>query len=95
MNYIEILKRPVLTEKSNIQKETANQVTFEVASQANRIQIQQAVETAFKVKVESVNTMHVRGKLKRRGRIVGKQRNWKKAIVKLAPNQRIEIFEGI
>lgn len=95
MNYIEILKRPVLTEKSNIQKETVNQVSFEVAPQANRIQIQQAVETAFKVKVESVNTMHVRGKLKRRGRIVGKQRNWKKAIVKLAPNQRIEIFEGI
>lgn len=95
MNYIEILKRPVLTEKSNIQKETANQVSFEVALQANRIQIQQAVETAFKVKVESVKTMHVRGKTKRRGRIVGKQRNWKKAIVKLAPNQRIEIFEGI
>jgi large subunit ribosomal protein L23 len=95
MNYIEILKRPVLTEKSNIQKETTNQVTFEVASRANRIQIQQAVEAAFRVKVESVNTMHVRGKLKRRGRIVGKQRNWKKAIVKLAPNQRIEIFEGI
>ncbi len=95
MNYIEILKRPVLTEKSNTQKETTNQVTFEVAFHANRIQIQQAVESAFRVKVESVNTMHVRGKIKRRGRIVGKQRNWKKAIVKLAPNQRIEIFEGI
>lgn len=95
MNYIDILKRPVLTEKSNIQKETANQVSFEVDTRANRIQIQQAVEIAFKVKVESVQTMHVRGKIKRRGRIVGKQRNWKKAIVKLAPNQRIEIFEGI
>ncbi len=95
MNYLEILKRPVLTEKSNIQKEMANQVTFEVDPRANRIQIRQAVETAFKVQVESVQTMYVRGKAKRRGRIVGRQRNWKKAIVKLGPNQRIEIFEGI
>lgn len=95
MNHLEILKRPILTEKSNIQKEMANQVTFEVDSRANRIQIRQAVETAFKVQVESVQTMYVRGKAKRRGRIVGRQRNWKKAIVKLGPNQRIEIFEGI
>jgi large subunit ribosomal protein L23 len=95
MNYYEMIRRPVVTEKATIQKETGNQVTFEVDKNANRVQIQAAVESLFKVKVEGVRTLHVRGKVKRRGRIVGKRKDWKKAIVKLAPGERIEFFEGI
>ena len=90
----EIIKRPLITEKTNIQKEIANQVTFEVDRRANRIEIKLAVETAFKVKVANIQTMQVKGKVKRRGRFVGKRRNWKKAIVTLMPGERIDFFEG-
>lgn len=90
----EIIKRPVITEKTNIQKEIANQLTFEVDRCANRIEIKRAIETAFKVKVTSVKTMQVKGKVKRRGRNIGKRRNWKKAIVTLMPGERIDFFEG-
>jgi large subunit ribosomal protein L23 len=84
----------LITEKTNIQKEIANQVTFEVDRRANRIEIKLAVETAFKVKVANIQTMQVKGKVKRRGRFVGKRRNWKKAIVTLMPGERIDFFEG-
>lgn len=90
----EIVKRPVITEKTNIQKEIANQLTFEVDRRANRIEIKRAIETAFKVKVTSVKTMQVKGKVKRRGRNIGKRRDWKKAIVTLMPGERIDFFEG-
>jgi large subunit ribosomal protein L23 len=90
----EIIKRPLITEKTSIQKEIANQLTFEVDRRANRIEIKQAIETAFKVKVAKIQTMQVRGKVKRRGRFVGKRRDWKKAIVTLMPGERIEFFEG-
>ena len=90
----EIIKRPLITEKTNIQKEIANQLTFEVDRNANRIEIKRAVENAFKVKVAKVQTMQVKGKVKRRGRIVGKRRDWKKAIVTLMPGERIDFFEG-
>jgi large subunit ribosomal protein L23 len=91
----EIIKRPVVTEKTNIQKEVANQVTFEVDRSANRVEIQRAVERLFNVRVASVRTMHVRGKVKRRGRYLGRRRDWKKAVVTLYPGQRIEFFEGV
>jgi large subunit ribosomal protein L23 len=90
----DLIKRPIITEKTNIQKEEYNQVTFEVDPRANRIEIQRAVEAIFKVKVSDIRTMRVRGKIKRRGRILGKQRDWKKAVVTLMPGQRIEFFEG-
>jgi large subunit ribosomal protein L23 len=89
-----IIKRPVISEKTNIQKENANQVSFEVDPRANRIEIKRAVQKIFSVKVSDIHTMHVRGKYKRRGRILGKRRNWKKAIVTLMPGERIEFFEG-
>ena len=91
----DIIKRPVITEKTSIQKEATNQVTFEVDQTANRIEIQRAIETVFKVKVAKVRTMQVTGKVKRRGRILGKRRNWKKAIVTLMPGERIDFFEGV
>ena len=90
-----IIKKPIVTEKTTLQKETANQVTFEVDRGANRVDIKRAVEKAFQVKVMSVQTMQVTGKVKRRGRILGKRRNWKKAMVRLMPGQRIEFFDGV
>jgi large subunit ribosomal protein L23 len=91
----DIIKRPVVTEKTNIQKEVHNQITFEVDRKANRVEIKQAVESIFKVNVADVKTMQIKGKKKTRGRIVGKRRNWKKAIVTLMPGERIDFFEGV
>jgi large subunit ribosomal protein L23 len=90
-----IIKRPLVTEKTNIQKEDSNQVTFEVDTRANRIEIQRAIEQIFKVKVARTRTVNVKGKIKRRGRILGKRKDWKKAIVTLMPGERIEFFEGV
>jgi large subunit ribosomal protein L23 len=91
----DIIRRPLVTEKTNTQKEAANQVTFEVDRRANRIEIRRAIERIFSVKVENVRTMQVKGKIKRRGRSLGKRRDWKKAIVTLKPGERIEFFEGV
>ncbi len=91
----EVIKRPLITEKSTIQKESANQITFEVDRKANRVEIKKAVEGIFKVKVASVRTLQVMGKFKRRGRILGKRNDYKKAVVKLMPGESIEFFEGV
>lgn len=94
MKAYDIIKRPIITEKTTIQRETGNQYCFEVSPNANRIEIKRAVEEAFKVHALSVRTMNVKGKVKRRGRIVGKRKDWKKAIVTLHPGERIGFFEG-
>ncbi|OQY05385.1 MAG: 50S ribosomal protein L23 [Desulfobacteraceae bacterium 4572_123] len=91
----EIIKRPLITEKTTIQKEEHNKFTFEVDGSANRVEIKRAVEKIFNVRVASVRTMQVQGKVKRRGRILGKRKNWKKAIVTLMAGERIEFFEGV
>jgi large subunit ribosomal protein L23 len=95
MNLIahDIIIRPIVTEKSSALMEQ-NKYTFEVHKSANKIQIRQAVEQVFKVKVLSVNTMNVSAKPKRMGAFLGKTRSWKKAIVTLPAGQRIEFFEG-
>ena len=90
----EIIIKPLITEKTSIQKELNNQLTFEVDRRANRIEIKQAIESIFNVRVAAVKTMQVTGKTKQRGRITGKRRDWKKAIVKLMPGERIDFFEG-
>lgn len=95
MNQFDIIKRPVITEKTNIQKEENNQLSFEVDKRANRVQITQAIEKIFSVKVAKTRTVHVKGKIKRRGRILGKRKDWKKAIVTLMPGERIDFFEGV
>lgn len=95
MTPYEIIKRPVVSEKTTLQKENFNQVCFEVDRRANRVEIRQAVEKIFNVKVAAVKTLQIKGKVKRRGRIVGKRRDWKKANVKLMPGERIEFFEGV
>jgi len=94
MNPYDIVKRPLITEKTSIQKEDYNQMTFEVGRKANRVEIKRAIEKIFNVNVATVRTMQVKGKTKQRGRIVGKRRNWKKAVVKLMPGERIDFFEG-
>jgi large subunit ribosomal protein L23 len=91
----DLIKRPLITEKTNIQKDESNQVTFEVDRRANRVEIKKAIENIFKVNVVSVRTMQVKGKRKQRGRIIGKRRDWKKAVVTLRPGERIEFFEGV
>lgn len=91
----EIVKKPLISEKSQRLKESANQVTFEVATDANKIEIRQAVEKLFKVRVRRVRTLVVRGKDRRVGRRMGRQANWKKAIVTLHPGENIQIFEGV
>jgi large subunit ribosomal protein L23 len=95
MTPYDILKRPVITEKSTTQKEANNQLTFEVDRKANKVEIRQAVEQVFKAKVVGVRTIQMKGKVKRFGRTVGKRRNWKKAVVTLAPGERVEFFEGV
>jgi large subunit ribosomal protein L23 len=89
----DILIRPIMTEKSNALM-GENKYTFEVHKHANKIQIRQAVEQVFKVKVLKVNTMNVPSKPKRMGAFIGKTRSWKKAIVALPAGQRIEAFDG-
>ena len=89
----DIIIRPVITEKSSALMEL-NKYTFEVRRDVNKIQIRNAVEEAFKVKVLSVNTINVKSKPKRMGASVGRTRSWKKAIVSLPQGQRIEFFEG-
>lgn len=95
MTSYEILNRPLITEKSTIQKESTNQLTFEVDRRANKVEIRRAVERVFNVRVVAVQTMQMKGKVKRFGRILGKRRNWKKAIVTLAKGEHVEFFEGI
>ena len=89
-----IVRRPLLTEKGTAMAEQDNAVLFEVAGQANKLQIRQAVEALYDVKVSSVRTQRVRGKLKRMGRNVGRRASWKKAIVTLAEGSSIDFFAG-
>ncbi|MBP1716985.1 MAG: Ribosomal protein [Deltaproteobacteria bacterium] len=91
----QIIKRPLITEKSTRQKEEGNQIAFVVDPKAGKIQIRQAVEKLFKVKVLSVRTLNVVGKKKRLGKFLGRKSDWKKAIVKLREGDRIEFFEGV
>lgn len=95
MKQYEIIRGPVVTEKTTLQKEVSNQVTLRVDRQANRLEIKDAVEKNFNTKVKQVRTIQVKGKVKRRGRIIGKRKDWKKAIVTLMPGQRIDFFEGV
>jgi large subunit ribosomal protein L23 len=103
-----IIKRPLLTEKGTRLKDHGGapagtfteetlepKVLFEVALDANKIEIKQAIEALFSVKVVDVHTQVMRGKEKRMGKFVGMRSNWKKAIVTLAKGNKIEFFEGV
>ncbi len=90
----QVLRRPLVTEKTNALRDQKNDYAFEVANGANKIEIRQAVEQLFGVKVKSVRTAVVRGKYRRTRRGLGQRPNWKKAIVTLVEGQVIELFEG-
>jgi len=94
MHLYEVLRRPVITEKGT-ELQAQGKYAFEVARDANKPQIKQAVEEAFKVKVTAVNVVTVRGKVRRVGRRQVLTQSWKKAIVTLQPGDKIELFEGV
>jgi len=94
MNQYDIVLRPIVTEKSSLAKEAANQYVFEVARDANKIEIAKAVELLFKVKVLGVRVMNMEGKKRRLGKFAGKRPDWRKAIVKVSPKDKISFFEG-
>lgn len=95
MNTYEVVKRPIITENSMDQM-ADRKYTFEVAKDANKIEIKNAIEEIFGVKVEKVTTMRVLGKIKRMGANSGKRPDWKKAIVKLTESSKtIEFFDGL
>ena len=94
MHPYEVLRHPVITEK-NTDLQALGKYTFEVAGEANKQQIKEAVEKAFKVKVSAVNVTMVRGKERRIGRYQVLTRSWKKAIVTLKPGDSIQFFEGV
>ncbi|MBK9713644.1 MAG: 50S ribosomal protein L23 [Kouleothrix sp.] len=94
MNAHQVIIRPLITEK-NTNLMALGKYSFEVDRSANKMQIKQAVESIFSVKVLKVHTMNVRGKLRRRGTSYGYTADWKKAVVTLAEGDRIELFEGV
>ena len=91
----EIIRRPLLTEKTTLMQERENTVCFEVDRRANKIQVRKAVEELFDVSVQKVRTIAMHGKVKRLGRFEGKRASWKKAIVTVAEGQKIDIYEAV
>jgi large subunit ribosomal protein L23 len=95
MDIYQVIKKPLITEKGNLQKEQHNQISLRVDKRANKVEIRIAVEALFKTKVLDVKTMNVKGKTRRVGKNSGKRPDWKKAVVKLVPGKTIEFFEGM
>jgi large subunit ribosomal protein L23 len=95
MELYEVIKKPLITEKANFQKEKNNQICLKVDRRANKVAIRQAVERLFKTQVLEVKTLNNLGKKRRVGKNIGKRSDWKKAIVRLAPGKKIEFFEGV
>jgi large subunit ribosomal protein L23 len=96
MRVQEVIRRPLITEKSTEQREDTNIVTFEVHRSANKIDVKRAVEDRFKVKVAEVRIARMHGKVRRQGRTSGRRPDWKKAYVRLAAGEKqIEFFEGM
>jgi len=95
MRIQDVIRRPLITEKSSVQRETGATYAFEVAAECNKIEIKRAVEAQFGVKVADVRVANQRGKVRRQGRFVGRRPDRKKAYVRLAEGQKpIEFFEG-
>ncbi|OGW33967.1 MAG: 50S ribosomal protein L23 [Nitrospirae bacterium GWC2_56_14] len=90
----DIVKAPRITEKGTRLKEKNNVLTFEVRTDANKLQVRKAIEGIFKVKVMDVTTVKIAGKKKRMGQRLGRRSDWKKAYVTLKPGEKIDIFEG-
>ncbi|MEO8504471.1 MAG: 50S ribosomal protein L23 [Acidobacteriota bacterium] len=96
MRMQEIIRNPLITEKSQIQREVGNTITLRVDVRANKIEIKRAVETQFKVKVAEIRVARVHGKVRRQGAYSGQRPDWKKAYVRLVDGEKpIEFFEGM
>ena len=95
MNVHDVIRRPLVTEKSTVARETSNVVALAVDPRASKHDVQRAVEALFDVKVLSVRTMRMAPKLRRVGKNAGRKPEWKKALVQLAEGQSIEFFEGM
>ena len=95
MTIYDVIKRPLVTEKGVEKKDNERTLCFEVASEANKTQVKQAVEKLFSVKVEAVRTSNFEGKLRRRGKFAGYRSDWKKAYVKLQAGQKIPEFAEV
>ncbi len=95
MNIYDVIRRPLITEKGHDKRETENTLCFEVHSEANKIEIKQAVEAVFRVKVAEVRTSVYAGKLRRRGRFTGYASDWKKAYVRLKAGQKVPEYADI
>ena len=91
----ELIRRPLITEKATRLKEASNTVCFEVAVTANKIEVAKAITKLFGVKGGGDRLANREGKWKRMGRFIGQRKAWKKAYVRLAPDQKIEFFEGV
>ena len=94
-NLYTVMKKPLFTEKGNNLKETENKILIEVSRDANKIDIKRAIEEIFKVKVEKVSTISMRGKWKRFGRSIGKRPDRKKAIITLKKGEKLDFIEGV
>ena len=94
MHLYDVLRRPLVTEKATLLQQ-GDKYTFEVANKANKLQVKEAVEKAFKVRVAKVNVMTMHGKTKRVGRREITNSSWKKVIVTLEPGYKITLFEGV
>ena len=95
MDIHRVIKEPHIAEKANLQKELFNQICLKVDKRANKVEIRKATETLLKTKVLDVRTLNMKGKKRRVGRNTGKKPDWKKAIVRLAPGENVEFFEGV
>ncbi|MCA2970732.1 MAG: 50S ribosomal protein L23 [Acidobacteriaceae bacterium] len=95
MNLYEVVRRPIVTEKGLTKKEVENTLTFEVHPDANKVQVRQAIEKLFKVKVADVRTLNNEGKLRRRGRFAGYRSDWKKVYVKLKAGEKMPEYAEI
>jgi large subunit ribosomal protein L23 len=93
--YHHLIRGPIITEKTHAMREANNKLTLQVDVKANKIEIRKAIEVLFKVKVLAVNTIQMMGKKKRLGKSEGSRPNWKKAIVTLAPGEKIAGYEGL
>ena len=90
-----MIKEPHVAEKANLLKESYNQIVLKVDPRANKIEIKKAAELLLKTKVIDVKTQNMKGKKRRVGRNIGKKPDWKKAVVKLAPGENVEFFDGV
>ncbi len=95
MNLTDVIRRPLITEKTTIQREDGRTIVFEVAAGANKVEIRQAIEKLLGTKVASIRTTIAHGKIKRQGKFVGRRSDWKKAYVRLRDGEKMpEFLEG-